>query len=50
VGGIYKDQGAEVVSKWLISLLRPHVEDAYRSVQEYYLLPSDSETWDTYSL
>jgi len=43
VGGLYRDQGAEVVSEWLISLLRPHVKAAYRSVREDYLLPPETE-------
>jgi hypothetical protein len=40
VGGVYRDQGNEVASNWLKSLLRPHVEAAYRSVREDHLLPS----------
>jgi len=44
VGGVYRDQGAEVASNWLISLLRPHVEVAYRSVRKDHLLPLDSDT------
>ena len=42
VGGLYRDQGAEVVSKWLMSLLRPHVKLAYQSVREAYLLPPET--------
>ena len=40
MGGLYRDQGAEVVSEWLISLLQPHIEDAYRRVRENHLLPA----------
>ena len=43
VGGVYRDQGAEVASKWLMSLLRPHVKAAYQSVREAYLLPPVTE-------
>jgi hypothetical protein len=42
IGGIYRDQGAKVASDWLISLLQPHVEDAYRSVLEDHLRPPDT--------
>ena len=46
VGGVYRDQGAEVASKWLMSLLRPHVKVAYQSVRKDYLLPPVTEaTW-----
>ena len=38
MGGVYRDQGAEVASKWLMSLLRPHVKVAYQSLREAYLL------------
>jgi hypothetical protein len=30
VGGVYRDQGLEVVRKWLISVVQPHVEAAYQ--------------------
>ncbi|KAF8492174.1 ribonuclease III domain-containing protein [Russula emetica] len=43
VGGVYRDQGADVASNWLISLLRPQVEVAYRSVREDHLLSPDTE-------
>lgn len=42
VGGVYRDQGVEVVTEWLISLLQPHVEDAYRKVREDHLLPPET--------
>jgi len=38
VGGVYRDQGADVVSSWLISVLRPHIKAAYRIVRDDYLL------------
>ena len=37
MGGVYRDQGLDVVSKWLKSLLRPKVEVAYQSMREDYL-------------
>ncbi|KAN0118357.1 Ribonuclease III domain containing protein [Russula decolorans] len=43
VGGVYRDQGAEAASNWLISLLRPYVEVAYRSMREVHLLPPETE-------
>jgi len=43
VGGVYRDQGPDVVSNWLISLLRPHVEVAYRIAREDHLLPPETE-------
>jgi hypothetical protein len=43
VGGLYRDQGLEVVRKWLTSLLQPHVEDVYRTMREDYL-PAPLET------
>ncbi|KAI9509545.1 ribonuclease III domain-containing protein [Russula earlei] len=36
VGGVYRDQGLEVVSNWLISLLESHVEAAYQNVRNDY--------------
>jgi hypothetical protein len=39
VGGVYRDRGLEVVSKWLTSLFRSHVEAAYQIVREEHLLP-----------
>ena len=38
VGGVYRDQGADVASNWLISLLRPYIEIAYQSAREVRLL------------
>ena len=43
MGGVYRDQGAEVVSKWLMSLLRPQVEVTYQSVREGYILLLETE-------
>ena len=43
MGGVYRDQGAEVISKWIMSLLRPHLEDAYNTVRADYLLPPVTE-------
>jgi len=39
VGGVYRDQGLEAVSKWLNLLLTCHVEAAYQTVRKEYLLP-----------
>ena len=30
MGGVYRDQGLEVVSKWLIPVIKPRVEAAYQ--------------------
>jgi hypothetical protein len=43
VGGLYRDQGVDVASNWLISLLQPHVEVAYRTVRKAHHLPLDTE-------
>ncbi|KAH9980757.1 ribonuclease III domain-containing protein [Russula compacta] len=42
VGGVYRDQGMEVVSKWLTPLFQPHVEAAYRDLRKVHLLPPES--------
>ncbi|KIK67591.1 hypothetical protein GYMLUDRAFT_36332 [Collybiopsis luxurians FD-317 M1] len=42
VGGLFKDQGLEVVEKWLIKLLRPYALAAYRLVRTQHGLPPDS--------
>jgi len=39
VGGVYREQGADIVSNWLMSLLRPYVEVAYCDMREEHLLP-----------
>jgi hypothetical protein len=39
VGGVYRDQGFDVVSNWPMSLLRPYAEVVYRNVWEEHLLP-----------
>ncbi|KAI0285697.1 ribonuclease III domain-containing protein [Russula brevipes] len=44
VGGVYREQGMEIVSKWLNQLLRAHVEAAYCSVRKDYLLPPVTTT------
>jgi hypothetical protein len=33
VGGLYREQGLDVVRKWLHSLLLSDIEEAYESVQ-----------------
>ena len=39
VGGLYKEQGLDVVGKWLRSLLQLDIKEAYEIVQREYLLP-----------
>lgn len=39
MGGVYRDQGFDVVSNWLSSLIRRQVEAAYQTVRKEYLLP-----------
>ena len=39
MGGLYKDQDLEVVTKWLRKLMRSQVEAAYQAVRKEYLLP-----------
>jgi len=39
VGGVYRDQDIEVVTKWLRKLMRSQVEAAYQTVRKEYLLP-----------
>jgi hypothetical protein len=40
VGGLYRDQGLEVVRKWLISVVQPHVKAAYERLRDG-CLPKD---------
>ena len=42
MGGVYRDRGPDVASDWLMSLLRPYVEGAYRRVREEHLLPPET--------
>jgi hypothetical protein len=37
VGGVYRDQDLEVVRKWLIPVVQPHVEAAYQYLRDDYL-------------
>ncbi|KAI0032950.1 ribonuclease III domain-containing protein [Vararia minispora EC-137] len=39
VGGLYKDQGLDAVSRWLSALFRPYVTEAYRVVRGQHGLP-----------
>lgn len=44
VGGLYIDQGMDVVRSWLVALLRPYVQEAYRVVkQQHSTIPPDAE-------
>jgi hypothetical protein len=50
VGGVYRDQGFDVVSKWLTELIQRQVEVAYQTVRKEYLLPpttavASPQTW-----
>ena len=36
VGGLYRDQGLDVIRKWIIPLVRPHVEAAYQYLRDDY--------------
>ena len=37
---MFREQGLEVVTKWLNSVFQPHVEDAYQYYRnDYYLVP-----------
>jgi hypothetical protein len=38
VGGVYRDQGLEVVRKWLISVFQPYVEVMYQYLRNDYLM------------
>ena len=33
MGGVYRDQGQQAVSKWLIPLFKPRVEAAYQNLR-----------------
>jgi len=37
VGGVYRDQGLEVARKWLILVIRPHVEAVYQNMRNYFI-------------
>ncbi|KAH9482290.1 Ribonuclease 3 [Psilocybe cubensis] len=39
VGGLYLDQGLEVVSAWIKPLFRPYAAEAYRVIREQHGLP-----------
>ncbi|KAL5487958.1 MET16 [Sanghuangporus weigelae] len=40
VGGLYKDQGLDVVRSWLTALFLPYVKEAYRVCRNQHGLPS----------
>ncbi|OCB87517.1 phosphoadenylyl-sulfate reductase [Sanghuangporus baumii] len=40
VGGLYKDQGLEIVRNWLTALFLPYVKEAYRVCRNQHGLPS----------
>jgi len=40
VGGLYREQGFEVVTKWLNSVFQPQVEAFYRDLRNDYLMLS----------
>ncbi len=37
MGGLYREQGIDVVTKWLISVFQPLVEDIYQRLRDDYL-------------
>ncbi|KAF8495966.1 ribonuclease III domain-containing protein [Russula emetica] len=39
VGGLFREQGFEVVTKWLNSVFQPHVEAVYQYFRDDYLMP-----------
>ncbi len=39
MGGLYREQGLDVVRKWLRSLLLLDVKEAYEIIRGEYLLP-----------
>ena len=36
MGGLYRDQGLEVVRKWIIPVIQPHVEAMYKNLRDDY--------------
>lgn len=38
MGGVYRDQGLDAVSNWLMPLLRPYVEVTYCNMREEHFL------------
>ncbi|KAJ4479111.1 ribonuclease III domain-containing protein [Lentinula aciculospora] len=42
IGGLYRDQGLEVVQQWLRELFRPYAMSAYRIVRTQQGLPAES--------
>ncbi len=43
MGGVYRDRGLEVVSRWLSPLFRSRVEAAYQNLRNFHLLPPEFE-------
>lgn len=39
MGGLFREQGLEVVRKWLNSVFQPHVEAFYQHFRNDYLMP-----------
>jgi len=44
VGGLYREQGLDVVTRWLRSVFQLDIEEAYESVRRGHLLPPLSPT------
>jgi len=40
VGGLFREQGLDVVKEWLNPLFRPRIEDAYQAESRDHLVPS----------
>jgi len=41
VGGLYREQGMDVVTRWLRSVIQVGIRDAYESVRREHLLPEE---------
>ena len=37
MGGLYREQGLEVIRNWIIPIVQPHVEAAYQNLRDDYL-------------
>jgi len=44
VGGLYREQGLDVVTRWLRSVFQLDIKEAYESVRREHLLPPLSPT------
>jgi len=44
IGGLYLDQGMQIVQTWLRALFRPYVQEAYKKVKEQHRIPQLAAT------